>query len=257
MGRPGLGAPPRPTARPWGVRPGPTAHWLCVWGVQAWGPATYPTARALASWVCALWGRQEGAQGGGGRLLPECGASWVGRFPTSYRPSWGRAAGAHCPLAMGAGDAGVGTRHQRHSARSCVLALRAVGAARGRLGGGRLLPVCVASGVGRPPTPDRLSLGHAAGAHYPLAVGAGDAAGVWSRHQPHSARSCELALRAVGAARRRLVGAPLACVWGVRGWALSHARSPVLGACGRGPLKQAQAQGIIMISWNLNVHNME
>ena len=27
------------------------------------------------------------------------------------------------------GDAGVGTRHQPHSARSCVLALRAVGAA--------------------------------------------------------------------------------------------------------------------------------
>ena len=31
-------------------------------------------------------------------------------------------------------------------------------------------------------------------------------------------------------------GAPLACVWGVRDWALSDARPPVLGACGRGPL---------------------
>ena len=33
------------------------------------------------------------------------------------------------------GGAGVGTRHQPHSARSCELALRAVGAARGRPGG--------------------------------------------------------------------------------------------------------------------------
>ena len=66
-------------------------------------------------------------------------------------------------------------------------------------------------------------------------MGAGGV-GVGTRHQPHSARSCELALRAVGAARGRPGGAPLAWVWGVRGWALSHARPPVLGACGRGPL---------------------
>ena len=75
----------------------------------------------------------------------------------------------------------------------------------------------------------------AAGADYPLAVGAG-VAGVRTRHQPHSARSCKLTLRAVGAARGHPGKAPLACVWGVRGWALSHARPPVLGACGRGPL---------------------
>ena len=59
-------------------------------------------------------------------------------------------------------------------------------------------------GVGRPglgalaPPTSRL-LGRAAGDHYPLAVGAGGA-GVGTRHQPHSARSYELALRAVGAA---------------------------------------------------------
>ena len=33
------------------------------------------------------------------------------------------------------GGAGVGTRHQPHSAHSCELALRAVGAAQGRPGG--------------------------------------------------------------------------------------------------------------------------
>ena len=59
-------------------------------------------------------------------------------------------------------------------------------------------------GVGRPgsgalPPPTTRPFGRAAVADYPLAVGAGDA-GVGTRHQPHSARSCEPALRAVGAA---------------------------------------------------------
>ena len=59
-------------------------------------------------------------------------------------------------------------------------------------------------GVGRPgsgalPPPTTRPSGRAAGAHYPLAVGA-EGAGLRTRHQPHSARSCLLALRAVGAA---------------------------------------------------------
>ena len=58
-----------------------------------------------------------------------------------------------------------------------------------------------------------------------------------TRHQPHTARSCELALRAVGAARGHPGrGMPLAWEWGVRVLALSHAPPPVLRACGRGPL---------------------
>ena len=61
-------------------------------------------------------------------------------------------------------------------------------------------------------------------------------AGVGTRHQPHSARSCEPAVRAVGAARGRPGGAPLAWVWGVRGRALSHPRLPALWAGCRGPL---------------------
>ena len=44
---------PRPSVL-WGVRPGPTAHWLWMRGVRAWGPVTIPTARAIASWLCAL-----------------------------------------------------------------------------------------------------------------------------------------------------------------------------------------------------------
>ena len=305
VGRPGSGDLPPPTARPLGGLPVPTTNSLWVRGVRAWGPVTNPTARALASWLCALWGRLEGARGG--RLLPGCGASGVGRSPTPDCPPSGRAAGAHHPLAVGAGGcgrgdpsptpqrallragfarcgggmraprggisclgvgrpgsgalppptarplsglsgptthwlwlrggAGVGTRHQPNSARSCVLWGRHEGAR-----GGRLLPGCGASEVGRSPTPDCQLSGRAAGAHYPLAVGPGGC-GLGIRHQPHSARSCELALRAVGAARGRPGGAPPAWVWGVRGRAHSNPRLPALWAGCRGPLPTSCGSG--------------
>ena len=187
VGRSGSGALPPPTARPLGGLPGPTTHWLLVrggcgrggtsptpqraplqagfarsaggmrvpggvplawvWGVRgralshprlpalwagcrgslptgrgcggvrAWGPVTNPTAGTLGSWLCALWGRHEGAA------------------PTA-RPLGGLPGPTtHWPWVRVRGVAGVGTRHQPHSARSCELALRAVGAARGRPGG--------------------------------------------------------------------------------------------------------------------------
>ena len=94
-------------------------------------------------------------------------------------------------------------------------------------------------GVGRPgsgalPPPTSPVFGRAAGADYPLAVVAGGG-GVKTRHQPHSARSCELALRAVGAVCGCLRGAPLAWVWGVRGRALYHPRPLVLSGVRPGP----------------------
>ena len=68
--------------------------------------------------------------------VPGWGASCrgVGRPGSSVLPAlttrpFGRAAGAHYPLAVGAGGAGVGTCHQPHSAGSCELGLCAVGAA--------------------------------------------------------------------------------------------------------------------------------
>ena len=136
--------------------------------------------------------------------------------PSSHCLSWGRLhpCGQACPW---------------------ELALHAVKAERGRPAGGRLLPGCGASRVGRSPTASRPSLGRAARARYPLAVGAGGM-GVETPHQPHSVRSCVLALRVVGAARGRREGALLVWVWGVRGWAIFHARLPVLGACGPDPL---------------------
>ena len=135
-------------------------------GVRAWGPVTNPTARALA---CC----------GGGMRVPGGGASCLGVGrpgsgalpPPTARPLGGLP-GPTTDLLWVRGGAGVGTRHQPHSARSCELALRAVGAARG-CPGGRLLPGCGASGVGRSPNPDCPPSGRAAGAHYPLAVVAG------------------------------------------------------------------------------------
>ena len=99
VGRPGsVGALPPPTARPLGRLLGPTTHW--PW-VRTWGPVTNPTARALASWLCALWGRHEGARGG--RLLPGCGASRVGRSPTPDHPSFRACGRGTLPTGRGCG----------------------------------------------------------------------------------------------------------------------------------------------------------
>ena len=250
-----------------GVRPEPTTHWLWVRGMRTWGPVTNPTAHALASWPCALWKRHEGARGG--RLLPGCGASGIGRSPTSDHPSLracGRSPLPTCCECGGCGRGDMSPTPQRALLRSgfarCRGGMRVPG-------GGCPLPGCWVSGVGRSPTPDHSSFracgrgplptgcrcggcgrgdpsptpqrallrasfapcgggmkvpgggasclgvgrpqsgalpaltarpfGRAAGAHHPLAVGSGGA-GVGTRHQPHSARSGDLALRAVGAA---------------------------------------------------------
>ena len=207
----GGGAPP---AWVWGVRGRALSHprLPALWagcrgplptgcgcgGVRAWGPVTNPTARALASWLCALWGRHEGARWG--RLLPGCGASGVGRSPTPDCPRSGRAAGAHYPLGVGAGGCGRGDPSPTPQRALLRAGFALCGGGMRVPGGGRLLPGCGASGVGPSPTPDCPPSARAAGAHYPLAVGAGGGAGKGTRHQPHSARSCQLDLRAVGAA---------------------------------------------------------
>ena len=160
------------------------------------------------------------------------------------------------------------SRHQPHSAGSCELALRAVGAARGCPGGAPLAWVCgvrvqalsqprplVLSGVqpgssthwlwvrglrawGPVTNPTARALACWLCAlwvrHYPLAVSAGGA-GVQTCHQPHSAGSCKLAFRALGAARGCPGGEPPAWVWGVRGQALSYPRPLVLSSVQPGP----------------------
>ena len=209
----------------WAVRPGPTTHWLWVRRVRAWGPVTNPTARALVSWLCPLWGRHEGARGG--RLLPGCGASGVGRSAIPDRSSFGACCRGPLPTGCGCGGCGRGDPSPtpprallRAGFARCGGGTRAPGGGTSRLGVER-------PGWGALPPPTARPLGCAAGAHYPLAVGAGGA-GVGTRHQTHSTRSCELASRAVGAERGRPGGAPPACVWGVRGQALCHPRLLVL-----------------------------
>ena len=179
---------------------------LCVcvrWrsrGVRAPSPPRVGVARAPRA-VLVL---------GAGRAVPLrlCPSACPASVPCSV---WlaGRAAarsrfplpglGLRAPRGVGAG---VGTRHQPHYARSCELALRA-GLTRCRGGtrapwGGAFSLGTGRPGPGAPPSLTTRPFGRAAGAHYPLAVGAGGA-GAGTRHQPHSARSCELALRAVGA----------------------------------------------------------
>ena len=192
-----------------GVRPGPTTHWLSVRGLRAWGPATNPTARALASWFCALWGRHESAWEGS--LLPGCRASGVGLSTAPDHSSF-RACGRG-PLPTGCGCGGCGREDPSPTPQRALLR-----AGFARCGRGLWVPGGGASclSVGRPgsgalPTPTNRPFGRASGAHYPLAVSAGGA-GVGTRHHPHSARSWELALRAVEAACGCLGGAPPAWV---------------------------------------------
>ena len=131
-------------------------------GVRAWGPVTNPTARALAR--CGGGTR---APGGGASCLGVGRPGSGGLSPPTARPLGGLP-GPTTDLLLVRGGAGVGTRHQTHSARSCVLWGRHEGAR-----GGCLLTGCGASGVGCSPTPDCPPSWRAAGAQYPLAVGAG------------------------------------------------------------------------------------
>ena len=174
---------PRPPVL-WGVRPGPTTHWLWMQGLWALGPVTNPTARALASWLCALW---EGMRvPGGGRLLPGCGASGVVCFSTPDRLSF-RARGRG-PLPTGCGCGGCGRRDPSPTPQRALLRAgfaRCAGGSRAPTGGTSCL--CVGRpGSGALPRPTARPLRRAAGAHYPLAVGAGDA-GLGTCHKPHRA----------------------------------------------------------------------
>ena len=135
----------------------------------------------------------------GGACCLGVGRPGSGALPTSTARPLGGLLGPTTHWLWVRGGAGVGTRHQPHNARSCQLALRAVGAARGRPGGGAscLGVGCPVSGALPPPTA-RILGGLPGPTTDWLWVRGG--AGVGTRHKPHSARSCELALPAVGAA---------------------------------------------------------
>ena len=113
------------------------------------------------------------AVGAGGRLLPGCGASGVVRSPIPDCPPSGRAVGAHYPLDVGAGGCGRGDPSPTPQRALFRAGFARCGGGMRVPAGGRLLPGCGASGIGRSPTPDCPPSGQAAGANYPLAVGAG------------------------------------------------------------------------------------
>ena len=166
-------------------------------GCRRGDPSPTPQRALLRAGFARCGGRMR--QPRGGRLLPGCGASGDGRSSTPDLSS-ARACGRG-PLPTGCGCGGCGRGDPSPTQQRALLR-----AGFARCGGGMRVPgggaSCLAVGrlgSGALPPPTTRPFGRAAGAHYPLAVGAGGA-GVGTRHQPHSARSCELALRAVGAA---------------------------------------------------------
>ena len=229
VGRPGSGALPPPTARPLGGLPAPTTHSLPVQGACGRGGPSPTQQRALLRAGFARCGGSTRAPGGGASCLG-VGRPGSGALPSPTARLLGGLPGPTTHWLWVRGGAGVGTRHQPHSARSCELALRAVGAARGRQGGAP--PAWVWGVRGRALSHPRLpALWAGCRAHYPLAVGAGGC----GRGHPSPTPQRAL-LPAVGAAWGCPGGAPLAWAWGVRGRALSHPRLPALWVGCRGPL---------------------
>ena len=173
------------------------------WAGCGRGDPSATPQRAVASWLSKLWGRHDSARGV--RLMPGCGASGVRRSPGPTTRPFGRATRGQLPTGCGCGGCGRGDPSpspQRTLLRAGFA--RCGGGRRAHGGGGSCLSVR-RPGLGALPPPTTRRFGRAAGAHYPLAVAAGGA-GVGTRHQPHSARPCELALRAVRAAQ--------GCLWG-------------------------------------------
>ena len=101
----------------------------------AWlGVARPPAGRpGFACWLCALWGRSDGARGAGHPLCVERSELGAVPRPTARRMGPRQGPATHWLLMRGGG--GRGAPHLLHSAHSCVLALRDVGAAGGHPGG--------------------------------------------------------------------------------------------------------------------------
>ena len=234
-GASGVGRSPNPDCPSSGRAAG--AHYplaVGAGGVRAWRPVTNPTARAPSCWLCALWGRHEGARGRGAPPAWMWGVRGRALSHPRLPALW---AGCRGPLPSGCGSGGLRAWGPVTSPTARALAswLCALWGRHEGARGGRLLPGCGASGVRRSATPDCPPSGRAAGAHYPLALAAG------GRGRGNPSPTPQRALVRAGFARcgggmRVPGGAPLAWVWGVRGWALSHPRLPALWAGCRGPL---------------------
>ena len=208
-GRSGLGERPIPDAQATGApsQPRPLSFRACGRGPLPGGcgcgrcgrrnPSPTPQRALLRAGFARCWGGIRVP--GGGRLLPGCGASGIGRSPTPDVSSVQACGRGPIPTGCGCGGCGRGepspTPQRALSRAACA---RCGGSMRVPWGGASCLGVG-RLGLGALPPPTTRPFGCAAGAHYPLAVGAAGA-GVRTRHQPQSARFCELALCALGAA---------------------------------------------------------
>ena len=199
---------PRPPVL-WGVRPGPTTHWLWVRAVRAWGPVTNPTARALASRLCALWGRHDGARGGAplawvlgvrGRALSHprpLVLSGVRPGPTTHW-LWVRG--------LRAWELVTNPKARALASWYCALWGRHQGAQ-----GGRSLPGCEVSGVGRSPTPDHSSFRACGRGPLPTGCGCGGC-GRWDPSPTPQRALLRAGFARCGGGTRAPGGAPLAWV---------------------------------------------
>ena len=186
---PGVGRSPTPDCPPSGRAAG--AHFRPAVGAGGCGrgePSPTPQRALLRAGFARCRGGTRVP--GGGTSCLGVGRPGSGAVPPPTARPLGGLPGPTTHWLLVRGGAGVGTRHQPHSVRSCVLWGRQEGAR-----GGRLLPGSGASGVGRSPKPDCPPSGRAAGARYPLAVGAGGC----GRGDPSPTRQRAL-LRDVGAA---------------------------------------------------------
>ena len=223
----------------WGLQEGARgeAALVWVWGVRGWAlfharppvlgacgrgplptgcecggfgrgkPSTTPQ-RALLRAGFARCGSGTRAPKGGGVSCLDVGRPWLGALPHSTARAWGVQPGpaTHWLWVGGVWAWGPLTNP---TARACELDLRALGAAPGRPGGG-LAPGWGVQGwvLFHAGPPVLWACGGGPATHL-LSVRGG--VGVGTRHQPDSARSCELALRAVRAAQGR-PGRGLSCL---------------------------------------------
>ena len=146
-------------------------------------------------------------------------------LPFGARPSWGPLAGCWW---------GRSTRFVplRISCSGFLFCLWLVGGGVPALSS----PVLFPCGVGHSPSPDRPSLGLATGARCPCFLGRGKCGRGGLSPYPQRTLSRVDVVRLGGSTRKPGEGAPLARVWGVRGWSLSLPQPPAHGAGGRGPL---------------------
>ena len=176
-------------------------------------------------------GAAQSSSGGGGAtcLCEDC--LGLSSLPPPIARPWGKRPGlaARFPSARGMRAWGPVTNPTAHTLASWLCALW--WQPKGSLWG-RPVPLRGVSGIGHSPRPSCPSLGQAARACCPFSLGAGGG-GVGTHHQPHSARSCELALWAVVAAQGLPVRAALCLREGCPG--LGTLPPPAVQPWGRRP----------------------